>query len=286
MPFDFQSRSRHGINRTCPPFIGVGDVDPYPRVVDRDENVVSLESGYDAAYDRSSLAKDWNEIIKSPESFTQFWAMPTSGANNQVKINRRSPFSTGSISRPVTINFTYNHKVVPKSVVNPDCLKPLNCKGLFTTTHAKTHRPLRVPLVMASDGHQAVYSNQPFGVEFDRLPDRNSKSGLIGIGLASGLRTLSRFQNKNSFNHKVVPKSVVNPDCLKPLNCKGLFATSHAKTHRLSCWQLKKVTGIHSATCTKTPSVAVFEKLLDRIPKLGLISIGLVSWLRTLFYEN
>ena len=39
-----------------------------------------------------------------------------------------------------TSNSILKHKVVPKSVVNPDFLEPLNCKGLFTT-HAITQSP-------------------------------------------------------------------------------------------------------------------------------------------------
>ena len=94
---------------------------------------------------------------------------------------RKEAFHRKTISQP---------KVVPRSVVNPDCLKPLNCKGLFTTTHAKTHRPLISPMLMKFGGHQATCSIQSNKVHFDRLPDRNLEPGLIGIGLASGLRTL------------------------------------------------------------------------------------------------
>ena len=74
---------------------------------------------------------------------------------------RKEAFHRKTISQP---------KVVPRSVVNPDCLKPLNCKGLFTTTHANTHRPLIKPMVMAGGEQHVACSTAPIECEFDRLP--------------------------------------------------------------------------------------------------------------------
>ena len=170
-----------------------------------------------------------------------------------------------------------------RSVVNPDCLKPLNCKGLFTTTHANTHRPLIKPMVMAGGEHHVACSTAPIECEFDRLPDRNPRSGLIGIGLISGLRSLSLLGTKISISQpKVVPKSVVNPDCLKPLNCKGLFTTTHANTHRPLIKPMVMASGEHHAACSTLSIECEFDRLPDRNPGSGLIGIGLVSVLRTL----
>ena len=85
--------------------------------------------------------------------------------------------------------FTFNSKVVPRSVVNPDFLEPLNCKGLFTT-NAKTQCLNKKPLEMVFCRQLAGYSSSLKNNELDNLPDRNPKSGLIGVGLSSGLRTL------------------------------------------------------------------------------------------------
>jgi hypothetical protein len=285
MPFDLQSRSRHGINYTYPQLFPVSSADVHSGLVD-EVQMTSLMGGCKANCAGRTKSIGRSAFYKQTDTIHHFLATPASSDNNQLETCRKSSLLTGSIPTPVSINFTYIHKVVPKSVVNPDCLKPLNCKGLFTTTHARTNRSSRRPLVMANDGRQAVCSRKLNRVGLDRLPDRNPESGLIGIGLASGLRTLSQSNNKNSFIHKVVPKSVVNPDCLKPLNCKGLFTTTHAKTHRPLISPILMKFGGHQATCSIQSNKVHFDRLPDRNLEPGLIGIGLASGLRTLFYEN
>jgi hypothetical protein len=81
-------------------------------------------------------------------------------------------------------------KVVPQSVANADALEPLYCKGLFTTL-AITNNPIR--RFSKSVIMHKVTSTLFFLCERTKvwLLDRNSKSGLIGVGLASGLRAIS-----------------------------------------------------------------------------------------------
>ena len=118
-------------------------------------------------------------------------------ANNLNTGADKYPFvpSTSSILKRKQAVFTSNsilkHKVVPRSVVNPDFLKPLNCKGLFTT-HAISQCPNFKSLVktvfgrMASIRHSLIYDEMAW-----MLPERNSGPGLIGIGLVPKLRFLS-----------------------------------------------------------------------------------------------
>ncbi len=89
----------------------------------------------------------------------------------------------------VLIKSFSNSEVVPRSVVNPDFLEPLNCKGLFTT-NAKTQCLNKKPLEKVFCRQLAGCSSSLKNNELDNLPDRNPKSGLIGVGLSSGLRTL------------------------------------------------------------------------------------------------
>ena len=133
-------------------------------------------------------------------------------------------------------------------------------------------------MVMASEQHPAARLH-PLSV-VDRLPDRNPGSGLIGIGLISGLRSLSLGTKISISQPKVVPKSVVNPDCLKPLNCKGLFTTTHANTHRPLIKPMVMASGEHHAAVDLS-----IECEFDRLPiatRIRFIGIGLVSVLRTL----
>jgi hypothetical protein len=78
----------------------------------------------------------------------------------------------------------------PMSSGNSGTLDPLYCKGLFTTL-AITNNPIRrfsKSMIM-----HKVTSTLSFLCERTKvwLLDRNSKSGLIGVGLASCLRTIS-----------------------------------------------------------------------------------------------
>ena len=78
----------------------------------------------------------------------------------------------------------------PMSSGNSGALDPLYCKGLFTTL-AITNNPIRrfsKSMIM-----HKVTSTLSFLCERTKvwLLDRNSKSGLIGVGLASCLRTIS-----------------------------------------------------------------------------------------------
>ena len=160
-----------------------------------------------------------------------------------------SPFTRHTVGRSFYSSYTnFKSKVVPRSAVNPDFLEPFNCKGLFTTTHAITHRPHKEPLVAVRVGHWAKCEGPPVG--FSSLPDRNSGPGLIGIGLVWGLRTLYS-DISYYFKSKVVPRSAVNPDFLEPFNCKGLFTTTHAITHRPHNEPLVSVRAGHQAKLLK-----------------------------------
>ena len=88
------------------------------------------------------------------------------------------------------LNYTFNSKVVPKSVVNPDFLEPFNCKGLFTTTHAKRHRLTNHPSGEVLTERRSIHCLSSLPKDGTQgIPARNSSPGLIGVGLASGLRT-------------------------------------------------------------------------------------------------
>lgn len=81
-------------------------------------------------------------------------------------------------------------KVVPISVVSPDILEPLYCKGLFTTL-AIINNPIKrflKSLIIQKVVSSITFYQKKF---WTRLLDRNSRSGLIGVGLTSGLRTIS-----------------------------------------------------------------------------------------------
>lgn len=81
-------------------------------------------------------------------------------------------------------------KAVPHSVANAESLDPLYCKGLFTTL-AITNNPierLSESLIVQKVTSAITSFHKKFMVW---LLDRNSKSGLIGVGLASCLRTIS-----------------------------------------------------------------------------------------------
>ena len=81
-------------------------------------------------------------------------------------------------------------KGVPQSKANADTLEPLYCKGLFTTL-AITNNP--ITRLSKSVIMHKVTSALYFLCEKTKawVLDRNSKSGLIGVGLASGLRAIS-----------------------------------------------------------------------------------------------
>jgi len=81
-------------------------------------------------------------------------------------------------------------KVVPQSVANTDALEPLYCKGLFTTL-AITNNPIR-RLSKSVIVHKVTSALSFLCEKIEAwLLDRNSESGLIGVGLASGLRAIS-----------------------------------------------------------------------------------------------
>ena len=107
------------------------------------------------------------------------------------------------------LNYTFNSKVVPKSVVNPDFLEPFNCKGLFTT-HAITRSPLCLSLVKTTFGRMLT---APDTLELNnvscRFTERNSGPGLIGIGLVPRLRTLSQLYSNFMFIVPVVIRSAL-----------------------------------------------------------------------------
>ena len=141
--------------------------------------------------------QDFPDTVKKFRSMT----LIIDSANNLNTGADKYPFvpSTTSILKRKQAVFTSNsilkHKVVPRSVVNPDFLEPLNCKGLFTT-HAITQSPNFQSLVktvfgrMASIRHSLDYYEMAW-----KLPERNSGPGLIGIGLVPKLRTLSQLNS-------------------------------------------------------------------------------------------
>ena len=98
--------------------------------------------------------------------------------------------SSGSGYAGYKFNFEYQiHKLTKtvnlKPVVNPGIRKTLYCKGLFTTTHAKKIRTRCRALISVVPECTARCTSRGW---LRRLPDRDSKPGSIGIGLASSLR--------------------------------------------------------------------------------------------------
>ena len=98
---------------------------------------------------------------------------------------------SSGLPKPFLSNeFHIKCKVVPKSVANSDSLEPLYCKGLFTTL-AITKNPIK-RLLQSLIVHKVTSAlTFPYEKITAWLLDRNSKSGLIGVGLASGLRAIS-----------------------------------------------------------------------------------------------
>ena len=77
-------------------------------------------------------------------------------------------------------------KVVPQSVANADALEPLYCKGLFTTL-AITNNPIR-RLSKSVIVHKVTSALSFLYKKIEAwLLDRNSRSGLIGVGQAPRL---------------------------------------------------------------------------------------------------
>tara|TARA_B100002019_G_scaffold155223_1_gene133742 strand:- start:28 stop:660 length:633 start_codon:yes stop_codon:yes gene_type:complete len=142
--------------------------------------------------------QDFQDTVKKHRSVT----LIIDRANNLNTGVEKYPFvpSTSSILKRkeavFTLNSILNRKVVPKSVVNPDFLEPLNCKGLFTT-HAISQSPNFQSLVKTMLGRMASIRHS---LNYDEmacmLPERNSGPGLIGIGLVPKLRSLS-YLNSN-----------------------------------------------------------------------------------------
>ena len=204
----------------------------------------------------------------------------------QLERYSNSPYSVLTPRSPLISHFFDKNKVVPRFGSSPGHLEPFNCIGLFTTTHAIKHRS-QVKSVekawreqLATDDHSSIRVD-----EWNRLPDRNSEPGSIGIGLVSGLRTLLSTLFSNLQN-KVVPRSAVNPDHLEPFNCKGLFTTTHAIKLRSpvksveKTWREQLATDAHSSI-----KVDKWNRLPYRNSEPGSIGIGLFPSLRTLFYE-
>jgi len=202
-----------------------------------------------------------------------------------LSVAARTKFKTALI--PSMSQFPIKNKVVPMSAVNSGILEPFNCKGLFTTTHATKNR-LPIKSFKKTAGEQwVIRTSSSMNVDkWLRLPNRNSGSGLIGIGLAPSLRTLFRTSSANFFN-KVVPRSAVNPDHLEPFNCKGLFTTTHAIINHSSEHSLDMPPFEHR---TIRSNLSMRKDRLNRYPDRnsgsGLIGVGQALGLRTFFYEN
>ena len=158
-------------------------------------------------------------------------AMQVSFPRQSERFSNSACLGFATLSRSLSHFFDKN-KVVPRSSVSPDHFESFNCKGLFTTTHATKHRSQVKSVEKA--GQEQLVADVHSSIKVDkwnRLPDRNSEPGSIGIGQVPSLRTLLNTLFSD-FQNKVVPRSVVNPDHLEPFNCKGLFTTTHAIKHR------------------------------------------------------
>ena len=89
-----------------------------------------------------------------------------------------------------TTQFNFSNKVVPKPVVNPGFLKHFHCKGLFTTTYAITTMPFKY-LLRAWRNLISTCLNDSYLLSLiSKVVRSQPRSGLIGIGLSLGLRTL------------------------------------------------------------------------------------------------
>jgi hypothetical protein len=204
----------------------------------------------------------------------------------QLERYSNSPDSILRPCSPLISHFLDKNKVVPRFGSSPGHLEPFNCIGLFTTTHAIKHRSLAKSMEKTWHEQRAVRNHSSSILDrWSRLPNRNSGSGSIGIGLISGLRTLFSTSLSHLFN-KVVPRSVVNLDHLEPFNCIGLFTTTHAIKLRSpvksveKTWREQLATDAHSSI-----KVDKWNWLPYRNSEPGSIGIGLFPSLRTLFYE-
>lgn len=98
----------------------------------------------------------------------------------------------GSGMRKIYLSYLFHIKckVVPRFAVNPNFLEPLYCKGLFTTLAIKNNPIER--LASTSFGQKVRSIFRSLITRSKTCPlDRNSGSGLIGVGLVPGLRTFS-----------------------------------------------------------------------------------------------
>jgi hypothetical protein len=167
-----------------------------------------------------------------------------------------------------------------------DCgiAEPLICEGLFTTTRAIKHRPpdkhynVIVGEQLAPHARRSMYIGQRGG-----LPDRNSESSLIGIGLAPGLRTLYNGP-PGTIQTKAVLKPLYDCGIAEPLICEGLFTTTRAINHRPPDKHYNVIAGEQLAPHARG-SMYIGQRggLPDRNSESSLIGIGLAPGLRTLY---
>jgi hypothetical protein len=227
MPSFLQSPKRHSTsyyNSPCPLLKGSGDVFYGMTVL----GVSPTGGSSPPLSDRIEFARlnDSQREDKSHPTFTKPLPPMAYIHNPRSKLYHYCSGFRGSLHTHI---FNFKHKVVPKPVVNPGFLKPFHCKGLFTTTHAKRHRLTNHPLREVLTERRSTHCQSSLPKDGTQgIPARSSSPGLIGVGLASGLRTFLISSQYFNFTNKVVPKSAVNPDSLEPFNCKGLFTTTHA----------------------------------------------------------
>ena len=182
-------------------------------------------------------------------------------------------------------HFYIKYKLASESHYDSGIAEPLTCKGLFTTNHAKKHRLPDKHFKNAKGEQLAPHAYSSMHIDLpDGLPDRNSESSLIGVGLVPSLRTLYHTLTKYIMTMAMpVPLNILGVP--ETLTCKGLFTTTRAKKHRLPDKHFKNAKGEQSAphACGYI-NIDLPDGLPDRNSESSLIGVGLVPSLRTLYH--
>ena len=147
---------------------------------------------------------------------------------------------------------TIQTKAVPKPLYNWDITWPLFREDLFTTTRAKKHRPPDKHYNIAAGEQLATHTRRSMHMGLRAgLPDRNSESSLIGIGLAPGLRTIYNSPPK-TIQSKAHSRPLLNYSIARSFTCKVLPITTRKKKYRVPVMLAKNTKGVHLAADART----------------------------------
>lgn len=125
-------------------------------------------------------------------------------------------------------HFDKNYKIASKSLHGFGLAEPLICKGLLATTRAKKHRPPDKHYNIAMGEQLVTHTRRSMHMGLRAgLPDRNSESSLIGVGLVPSLRTLYHTLTKYIKTMAMtVPLNIFGIP--ETLICMGWFTTTQA----------------------------------------------------------